>query len=250
MTWAEVKQKYKKEVQRAVQQELRAGGEQLTDEQLERRVYQRIVDRACSTNAFFDQLTAVVPPVNAAAADCCDISAPLPPQKQTQHGGLLEVYASMMRALSQSVKGTNKDTGNMLHRTTAAGGETDHDAESVSPGNGNNGDGGGGLKSRIGPLPVSASLLSLSCGVHSPPAGPPLRTLAAPDANSGGSFSQLSAESTVDHFLHHMPAMSLSSWEQSPSSAVASAWEQAAEGLSSLLQLLSHTGSLLLPMPA
>lgn len=96
MTWEEVKQKYKREVLRTMKAELRVGGS-LSDEELESRVYQRIVDRACSTNAFFDQLAAVPQPP----------AAPAPPTKtdssKDRGGKLGQTYSSLVRGLASSV---------------------------------------------------------------------------------------------------------------------------------------------------
>lgn len=135
MTWAEVKQKYKKEVLRTMKDEL-AAGSHISDEELENRVYKIILDRACSTNAFFDKIADVSP--NPAPAPSFASAAPggadVRSKQTSKRRKLREVYRTLLRDLASSVPALvggkhsqwlveSIDTGNVLHRVTATGGE-------------------------------------------------------------------------------------------------------------------------------
>eukprot|EP01036_Dinobryon_divergens_P033509 gene33509-43302_t len=136
MTWAEVKQKYKKEVLRTMKVEL-AAGSHISDEELENRVYKIILDRACSTNAFFDKIAEVSPnpaPASSSFASTVPGGGDVRSKQTSKRRKLREVYRTLLRDLASSVPALvggkhsqwlveSIDTGNVLHRVTATGGE-------------------------------------------------------------------------------------------------------------------------------
>jgi hypothetical protein len=96
MTWSEVKMKYRREVLQAMKEELRDRAARLSDEELERRVYERIVERACNTNSFFDKMAAVEPAPVAHQSLLASLQS-----SGGGSGSLLEVYSRLMRSLAK-----------------------------------------------------------------------------------------------------------------------------------------------------
>ena len=133
MTWAEVKQKYKKEVLRTMKAEL-AAGSHISDEELENRVYKIILDRACSTNAFFDKIAEVAPVTAPASSPSASSGGEVRSKQASKRRKLREVYRTLLNDLASSVPALiggkhgqwlveSVNTGNVLHRITSTGGE-------------------------------------------------------------------------------------------------------------------------------